>query len=315
VKIVWEKTRFLSIVEGVVEAAGRLIEELGVEKPEPTRFEPLDPSWGVEAARRVAEDAVGLVPPYSREAMILFAASAPAPLGHLEALGASRGELEELGCSVSAKVYGHEAPGMSGSVRLLCSPGGVLEGYRCLAAGAMRLLQLEELRRFVEAPSPLEELVREAMGEASREKLEQIAAAAKGEGQKLLVPRGCVVEPPTLPLGYWSYRLRIRLVDVEAVAEDGGHLGTYMDLVEALSPLFYRGLAGVKPAGDELLEAWLVAPPARLEARRGPLGGCAECCNSRGGGVEKSFSKLLLRLAMQPRETLYAERYSVEAPL
>jgi len=262
VKVAWEKTRFLSLVEALSGAARRLLGQLGVEPPEPTRLDPFDPSWGLEAARRLAEEALRAVPPYSGEALAAFAASAPAPVGLVEALGAEPGELEKLGCRQAARVYGHEAPGLAGSSRLLCDPAGPLLAYRCLAAGAMRLLQLEELRRFIEAPDAAKALVEEALAEAPRERLEQLAQAAKGLGQRLPQPGGCSVEPPMLPMGVWSYRLPARIEDVEVQAEDGGQVGSYMDVLEVLAPLLYRGVAGIRPLGGEPLEVeiWFVAP-------------------------------------------------------
>jgi len=262
VRVAWEKTRFLALAEALAGTASRLLGLLGAEKPEPLRYEPSEPSWGLEAARRLAEEAARTVPPYSREAMILFAASGPAPLGLLEAMGSDRGELESLGCRVAARLPGSEAGGPVGVARLLCSPGELLSAYRCLTLGAMRLLQLEELARFIEAPQPLEEIAKEALGEAG-ERLDQLAGAAHGLGQRLPTPRECGVEAPLLPLGVWSYRLGLRVVDVEVYTESGERLGTYMDLVEVLAPLLYRGLAGLEPAGQEgdtvEVEAWFVA--------------------------------------------------------
>jgi len=264
VKIAWERTRLLTLAEQLAEAARVILESLGVEPPAPLRYEPSEPSWGVEAARRLAEEAARSVPPYSREASVLFAASAPAPLGILEAMGAQREELEGLGCSVAASLPGSEAPGSAGALRLLCSPAGLLAAYRCLALGSMRLLQLDEVRRFFEVPDPLGELVEQALREAG-DQAAQLAQLAEGVGQRLPLPGGCRVEAPVLPLGAWSYRMRLRIVDVEVLTHRGDQVGTYMDLVEALAPMLYRGLAGLEPAaggGDAAVEAlaWFVAP-------------------------------------------------------
>ena len=260
IKTAWEKTRFLSIAEALAEEAEGLLREAGVEPPEPTNFDIFDPMWGVEAARRLAEEALRLLPPYSKEALILFAASAPAPLGIVERLGGSREELQGLGCEPVEAVYGHEASGVAGAVRILCRPRGLLARYRCLALGASRLLQLDELQRFIEAPNPVALLVEEAMREAESDRLEQLASAGKGLGQRLPAPSSCAVEPPALPLGYWSYQVEARLQDVALVA-DGSQIATYMELVEALAPLLYRGLAGIEPPSeDSKLSVWLVAP-------------------------------------------------------
>jgi hypothetical protein len=258
IRVAWGEARFLSLASRLAEAAAGLLRELGAEKPEPLEYDLFDPLWGLEAARRLVEEALALLPPASREAMTLFAASAPAPLGVVERLGGSREELEQLGCRYQAAVYGAEAPGQAGALRLLCSPQGAVASYRCLALGAARLAQLDELRGFIEAPDPVAVLVEEAAGELDRDRVTQLASAAQGLGQRLPAPRGCGLEAPVLPMGYWSYRLEARLEDVALVAGDGGQLSTYMEAVEALAPLLYRGLAGLEP-GEDGVVAWFVA--------------------------------------------------------
>ncbi len=254
------ETRFTRLVEAAAEEAQGLLGELGAGEPEPVSYDTADPLWGLEAARRLAEEAVTLLPPYSREALALFAASAPAPLGAVERLGASPEELRSLGLVEALRLPGSEAPG-TGGLRVLAEPGPVLTRYRCLALAAARILQLDELRGYIEAPDPVAEMAREALQEAPGDRLAELAKrAAERIGQRLPLPRGCSVpEAPMLPLGVWSYSLEASLEDVE-LRLGGEPLGTYMDLVEALLPLLYRGLAGLEPGGENTLRAWFTAP-------------------------------------------------------
>ncbi len=255
------ETRFTRLVEALAGEAQGLLGALGAGEPEPLSYDTGDPLWGLEAARRLVEEAVALLPPYSREAMVLFAASAPAPLGVAERLGASAEELRGLGLGVAARLPGSEAPG-SGALRVLVDPGPVLARYRCLALAAARLLQLDELRGYIEAPDPVAELAQEALREAPREELAGLAKRAAGRhGQRLPLPRGCgIPEAPVLPLGVWSYSLEAALEDVELRLGDEA-IGTYMDLVETLLPLLYRGLAGLEPLeAGKRLRAWFTAP-------------------------------------------------------
>jgi len=254
------ETRFTRLAEAAAEEASKLLGLLGAEEPEPLSYDTSDPLWGLEAARRLAEEAVKLLPPYSREALVLFAASAPAPLGVAERLGGDPEELRALGLEEAARLPGAEAPG-TGGLRVLARPGRVLAAYRCLALTAARLLQLDELRGYIEAPDPVAELAREALSEAPGDRLSELARrAGERHGQRLPLPPGCgAPEAPVLPLGAWSYSLEASLEDVVLKSGDE-ELGTYMDLVEPLLPLLYRGLAGIEPLEGNRVRAWFVAP-------------------------------------------------------
>ncbi len=262
-------TRFLRMVEAALREAEALLEGLGAEGRGQVGFDVSDPLWGLEAARRLAEEAVKTLPPYSGEALALYAASAPAPLGAAAALlgSGAAGELEELVEAVE-RLVGHEAPGEEGRLRILLRPGGLLRGYRCLANRLMRLLQLEELREFVEAPDPLEEMLGEALEAVDAKLAGRLRGASEGHGSpRLPAPEGCrsEAEDPALPAGAAAYQGRLLIEDVEVKRPDTGEtLATYGELVRGMLPLLYRGLAGLEPlerSGERLLVKWWAVLP------------------------------------------------------
>ncbi len=262
-----EETRFLRMVSAVAVAAEGLLERLGAEKPRPRSYDTSDPSWGLEAATSLAREVLRLLPPYSREAMIASAASAPAPLGIVARLageewGSVLDELRGLGLVEALRLPGAEQPPPRGLDRVLARPGPVLEAYRCLALAALSLLQLDELRLHVEAPDPLRDALREA---GSFSPLASRLAVLGEKLPALPAPEGCPSEPPRPPRGYVVARGELVLRDVEVLLPSGEALGTYMDALEALAPLIYVGLAGLGPTPREGgLSYWLVAPTEAL---------------------------------------------------
>ena len=252
------KTRFVRLVESVAAEAERLSSELGAEAKQVV-FDTADPLWGLEAARRLVEEGLRVLPPYSSEALALFSASAPAPLGAAVAVAGGSGYADELRSLAEGvfEVFGAEQPGERGLLRVLVRPGKLLKGYRCLAHRLLRLLQLGELREFIEAPDPLEEMIGEAFSELDEglaSKLREASEAAPSP--RLPAPGGNSCEPgpeeePALPAGAAAYTGTLTIVDVEVKAKDGRSLGTYSELVTGLLPLLYRGLAGIEPLEEE----------------------------------------------------------------
>ena len=248
VRIASSPTRPLAQIEAVKEAAQGLLESLGYEPPEPLEVDTSDPMWAPEALQQLLAAAAKGLPPYSREAILLYSSSVSTMGMLLEAVAGSaeRAELARLGLEEYARL-----PGARGDPRLLllrARPGSPLARYRCLVYAGARLLQLSELEAFYRKPDPVNDLVKSVIeqAKASPSGLGEIlgALASRAARRSRCLPQAsCPGEPPCLPPGVaW----------VEAVIElEGGTIrlnGVEVGLgetMEALAPLMAYGLAEV----------------------------------------------------------------------
>ena len=166
IRVVSSSTRPLAQIEAVREAAQGLLESLGREPPDHLEIDTGDPMWAPEALQRLLAAVVKGLPPYSREAILLYSSLCTTDM-LLETLASSeeRRELAELGLEEHARLPGAEVD----PTRVIrrARPGSPLARYRCLVHAGTRLLQLSELEAFYRKPDPLKDLLQSAMKQAS----------------------------------------------------------------------------------------------------------------------------------------------------
>lgn len=248
VRIASSPTRPLAQIEAVREAAQGLLESLGYEPPEPLEVDTSDPMWAPQALQQLLAAVAKGLPPYSREAILLYSSSASVTDALLETVASSaeRAELAGLGLEEYARL-----PGPGDDPRKLlrrARPGSPLARYRCLVYAGARLLQLSELEAFYRKPDPVNDLVKAAVEQAraSPSELGEIldAIASRAARRSHCLPQAsCPGEPPCLPPG---------TVWVEAVMEPEGDTARLNgaeaglgETMEALAPLMAYGLAEV----------------------------------------------------------------------
>ncbi|KSW12441.1 hypothetical protein CF15_06875 [Pyrodictium occultum] len=266
IRVASSKTKPLAAIEAVADAARALLESLGATPPEPGQLDTGDPMWAPEALHRLLTALIRGMPPYSREALVLYSASATVTGALLESLGA--GGLEDLGLEEHA-----ELPGPQGDPRrrlLRARESSPLHRYRCLVYAGARLLGLRELEPFYTLPSPISDLVDAALQSleacpAERRELLQVLAGRAARRLNCLPRLGCPVEPPCLPAGLHWLEATAAL-DGDVLRLDGLEAGVG-ETMDALAPLMAHGLALVEVEeadGEKRLRLGLLQPQRPL---------------------------------------------------
>ncbi|ABM80873.1 hypothetical protein Hbut_1029 [Hyperthermus butylicus DSM 5456] len=236
VRVRASSTRPLVLLGAIRGLLSRLAGQLGIALGEPGEVDTDDPLWGLKLLGEALKALAGLVPPYSREAMLL--AGSRAALGeYLESYGVL-GELVELGLELVGDGFYRVRKG---------SP---LETYTCLYHAVWRLMQLREIQAFYAVPDPAAEAVERAyriLGRNGYRVLEALSMGARIQ-QCMETPGTCSIDPPCMPQGY-------RYLVLEAEARDGklvfgGSEHPLDNVFNALQLLALHGLASVEPAGD-----------------------------------------------------------------
>ncbi|ALL00961.1 hypothetical protein Pyrde_0913 [Pyrodictium delaneyi] len=253
IRVAASKTRPVSQIEALRDAARALLESLGTDASEPQEVDTNDPMWAPELVRQLLSAIVDGMPPYSRKALVLYSAwSITAALLEKIAEKDERRELEELGLEEYARFFGADVDPLRIVYR--AQPGSPLARYRCLVHAGARLLQLSELEAFYKKPDPVKDMLQAAMRHVSRaskelrELLDLMASNASQRSQCL--PRAeCPGEPPCLPLGAVWAELDVEVEDTLAKLGKGVEAGVG-ELLSALSPLMIYGLAIIEKRYD-----------------------------------------------------------------
>jgi len=262
VRVVVEEARFVALTRVVAEISSRLLSMLGVKAEGAGGLESADPQWGVDAAVGLLQRLLEASPPYSVESIVLFAASAPAPPRVVEGLAARLPGADAEGLVAELADLGYRVAGTLPGAPAARVGEGVLRLYRCLVVAAARVADLREVLEYFSVQSPVKVMVEQASGGLEGDVVELLRSNAREMKPAMPAPRECSgVDAAPLPATHAYYEGFIVLRDVEALLESGESLGTYGELVGALAPLLYRGLAGLSVV-DEWVEGGLRA--ARL---------------------------------------------------
>ena len=260
IRVVAEETEPLRLISIIRSLSERILSKIGhrVAETMPSR-EPSDQHAAIEALNELLDAIMETLPPYSREAQLLFAAgNASFPRKLYEELPRDeQEELRELGLQDEQQLPG--CPDDPAKCFLRARSDSAIQLYSCYAKASIRLLQNRQVRNYYNVPDPLEDLVKTLREESlSDNLLQELAQYAR---KTPCLPKDhCPAPPPCLPTGYLIAEISLPLRDVivELPAE---REATISEILEKIYPQLCKGLARIYVTDNNHIGLLFVAKP------------------------------------------------------
>ena len=244
IRVVAENTEPLQLIHEINSLSKAMLEKLGKKTVvTPANREPGEQHTALEVLEELLRAITETLPPYSREAQILFSTgNGSLPRKLYEQLGnEEQKELQELGLGEEKRLPG--CPDDPARCLLGAREGSIISLYYCYAMAAMRLTQDKSVKSYYNVQDALQDLLGTIDEQALTDPLLQ-ELAQYSRKTPCLPKRECKTPPPCMPTGYVLAEISLPISDV-IVQLPAGRETTIGEILEKIYPQLCKGLARI----------------------------------------------------------------------
>ncbi len=244
IRVVAEDTEPLQLIREINSLSKAMLERLGEKKVvTPTSREPGEQHAALEVLGELLRAIIETLPPYSREAQILFSTgNGSLPRKLYEQLGnEEKKELQELGLGEETILPG--CPEDPARCLLGAREGSIISLYYCYAMAAMRLTQSKSIRNYYNIQDALQDLLGTIDEKTLTDPLLQ-ELAQYSRKTPCMPKKKCKTPPPCMPTSYVLAEISLPISDI-IVQLPANRETTIGEILEKIYPQLCKGLAQV----------------------------------------------------------------------